>query len=232
MYILKTFEDYKLTPHKNYDERNKYAEEKLLKILQNKYFDGDIFISDKYNINSLYNIEEINGTLRLYKTKFKNLEKLKKVKILNIKYNYENINLSSIKEINKLYLSNTEIDKFPDIYFIDYIYLQNISLLKFLPDKLIKVISLNISNLNNFNSMNNLKYIDYLTIYGCPNLKTLGNLKEIYTKLDISRSNITDLGNLNFCKKIIIREEQLDIIKGVNKFNYNVIKINKELWDI
>ena len=79
MNYLKYFEEYLLKPYKNYEERKEYAHQKMMKILQNRTFNGDLELKeDMYpKIKNLINLEEITNiasALNIFK-KFKTIKK-------------------------------------------------------------------------------------------------------------------------------------------------------------
>ena len=83
---LKYFEGYKLEPHRNYEERNKYAEDKMIKILQNESYNGNLDLSDnKYpNIKDLDKLKYmVNEYSLLYLNDNKYLKNLKPLEIID-----------------------------------------------------------------------------------------------------------------------------------------------------
>jgi len=174
---LKTFEGYKLEPHRNYDERNKYVEKKLLKILQNESYNGNLDLSgNKYpNIKDLYKLENLLT--------------------LNINNNKYLKSLTPLKECKKIFANNTNIE---DLGFLKEIFILNMNNNKNIKSlgKYLKIIDVNLYLTNtNIKNLGILKYVKYLNLDNTKNIKSLYPLRYVDT-IYMLNSNIKDISSI------------------------------------
>jgi len=237
MGYLKTYENFKLEPHRNYNERKEFQKQKLIKILQNKSYDGDLYLKDT-DIDSLYNLEEISGNIFLNKY----IKDLKKLKIVNGELRIDNnqyiktlksliyvknlriFDNDIIKDISNIRLDSlnisfTKISKIPNLSLYNNLYIRYNQELTKLPNNITEINDLLISECLNFSDLNNLKTVVNLTLKNL-GINTLKNIKTAYS-IDISNSKIDNLGKLKICNQITINEKQ-EYIKNIDNFFYTV----------
>ena len=207
---LKYFEGYKLEPHRNYEERNKYVEKKLLKILQNESYNGNLDLSgNKYpNIKDLGNLKYLKGNLKIIDNKtLENLNPLINVTELILK-NTNIKDLGNIKDIKKLSLiNNPNITELYSIRELNYIYLYNMNM-----------------NLDSLTSINYVKIIDSI-------ISDMGYFENCLN-INIENSEINNLGSLKNCSVL-----NLKYVKGIKNLeplkSCNILKvINSNIEDI
>ena len=100
---LKTFEGYKLEPHRNYEEREEIYKQKYIKLFNTEVINGNLDLSDlkikDFLYTDLHKIKEINGNLIIRNNTFlTSLFPLEKVNNIHI-YNTNIKKLGNIKEV-------------------------------------------------------------------------------------------------------------------------------------
>ena len=102
---LKTFEGYKLEPHKNYEERKEIYKQKYIKLFNTEIINGNLDLSNlkikDFPYTNLHKIKEINGNLIIGNNKFLiSLFPLEKIKGNVDIYNSNIKKLGNIKKVN------------------------------------------------------------------------------------------------------------------------------------
>jgi len=113
---------------RNLDTRDKKYKQKILKLLQQKVYDGNLDLSDlPFELKDLGNLEKVNGYLNLYNTSIKSLGNLKHVGGSLDLENSSITSLGNLKYVNGyLNLYNTSITSLGNLEYIgDYLNLHN-----------------------------------------------------------------------------------------------------------